>query len=366
MQNRYLVFVMFLLVSITTKGQYQINLSALESLPLTPQNILSYSIVSGAGNNRTVLLKGVVKYKNTGAQISYTANYTLQPGMNVLNTQLLHPIWQYSSSSLKELFTQFNTIPSGVYEYCVSVCDANGSSGENGQPCTEECIYNKTDDLFNIQLIDPEDKAKINTFYPQLTWIANSSLSSQLNYRLRVAALKKGQNGLNAILRNTSMYDQKQLYANTLMYPATARPLQTKQSYVWMVDAYYKDLLLGSSEVWQFEIEEDTVYAGTPVSRSHIDIRREEGKTIQYAQGELKIKYILDKTRKDILSIDVATSEGKVLKQIKLEAKYGDNRYVLDLKQELSLKHKEKYQLNIVNERGEHFTVPFVYLNPDF
>lgn len=344
-----------------------VNMAAVDGIDLTPDNILNLHIQSLDNKSMQVMVKGSLRYRNSAMSMNYSFRYTLQPGMNVLSSAAVHPQWQFSSQVLQELFTIHRLLPAGTVEYCVTADPVN-SANEVQNGGGDECIYHTTDETFFINLLMPEDKAKLYEYYPSFSWIANYSLSAELTYRLRVAEIKKGQNAASAVVRNQPVYDEKNLSFNSKMYPVYAKPLVKDQPYAWTVDAYYKGILLGSAEAWQFIILEDSVIKGPPISRSYIDIRKENGASKLYAEGELKIKYVLDKTKTDTLDIALV-DEGNnriPLKPARLPAVYGDNRYTITLKDNTPVKHKHMYKLIVMTKYKEQFIVPFEYLNADF
>ena len=237
---------------------------------------------------------------------------------------------------------------------------------ENFGNTFEECLYYRSEDIFLINLIYPDDKEKIKEFNPMLSWVANYAFANELTYRIRVAEIKQGQNPVNAVMRNEPMYDENNLMQNSIIYPVYAKPLQVNQPYAWTVDAYYKGILLGGAETWQFIIP-DTTPVQITGSRSYIDVKREHGTVQLYALGDLKLKYQLEKFRSDTLVLQLFHEDKKIeLKQNKLNAIYGDNRYTLDLLQS-NLKHMGSYKLLIRSTNtGECYALPFKYVNPEF
>ena len=368
-RRSYSLLLLFLLSAITVSGQQNIivNMAQIDGVNITPDNIFNFQIQPiGGGASTNVLVKGEIHWRNSPLSFSYSFRYTLRPGMNSLGAGLVHPQWQFSSSGLRDLFFTYKTLPEGTYEYCVSVYPIT-TGNETSLNGFDECLYHKDDDIFLINLIDPEDKSKIQEYNPLLTWVANYSFSNELTYRLRVAEIKKGQNPENALMRNQPVLSESGLSANSLVYPLFGKPLASNQPYAWAVDAYYQGILLGGSEVWQFIIPEDSGLVSFPANRSYIDIKKENGKTQQYAMGQLKIKYILEKFKKDTLSLRLVDGANKEipLKPAKLGSAYGDNRYILNLKDSASLKHEHLYDLLITSKTGEKYDVPFEYINPD-
>ncbi|PQJ13004.1 hypothetical protein CJD36_004470 [Flavipsychrobacter stenotrophus] len=367
--NNLLLLLCCLLFTVCASAQQNlvVDLSPVDGINLTPENILNFRLQALGTNVGKVQITGTVRFRNSPQNFSYSFKYDLHTGMNTIDAGQAHPQWQFSSSALKELFFNYKTLPEGTYEYCVSVAPIS-AHGEVSEHPFDECLYHKSDEVFLINLLEPENKAKIHEYTPMLSWVANYSFSNELTYRLRVAEIKQGQNPVNAVMRNQPVYDEKNLMQNSKVYPIYARPLVKNQPYAWTVDAYYKGILLGGAETWQFTIVDESPITGPPVSRSYIDIRKENGAAQLYATGEIKLKYDLDKGRRDTLILKLVDEKGKehTIKPNKLPAQYGDNRYTLDLMEKGNLKHQHQYRLLVATKSGEHFAIPFEYINPDF
>ncbi len=365
----HVLFFMCLLSPFENRAQQHIlvNLSSIDGIDITPDNILNFRIQNMNTKSTSILVRGVLRYRNSPMSISYSFKYSIGQGVTMISSSQVHPQWQFSSSALQELFFVHHILPAGTFEYCVNV-DPVGSSNEVLPGGSDECIYHQSDDFFLINLLMPENKAKISEYYPMLNWVANYTFVNELTYRLRVAEMKQGQNPATAVLRNQPVYDEKNIFQNSKVYPTYAKPLVNDQPYAWTVDAYYKGILLGSAEAWQFIIKDDTVNSISPANRSYIDIKKENGTAQLYAIGELKLKYVLDKRKNDILTINIKDESGKIInaKQMQYSALYGDNRYIINLKDGVTLKHNAHYLLQVSSQTGEQFQLAFIYLNPDF
>lgn len=341
-----------------------VNMAPIDGATITPANIFGYYIQSAITGNMTI--KGTIVYRNSNMRLSYIFNLMLVDGLNKIDKELISPQWQFSTSSLRELFFNYNTLPSGTFEYCVSISPVN-SSVETNKDGSEECLYHRANDMFLINLVDPEDKATLKEYNPMLVWIANYSFSNELTYRIRVAEMKQGQNSVNAVMRNQPVYEESNLMRNSIVYPIYAKPLISSQPYAWTVDAYYKDILLGGSETWQFIIADSLLVNGKS-NRSYIDIKRESGHVQLTAIGDLKLKYLLDDASKDNLSLELLNDKGKKCSftQNNLTAVYGDNRYVLDFTKDATLKHKGVYTLKINTLTKHEYKLRFQFINPLF
>jgi hypothetical protein len=359
-----LLFVLFRAGSAMAQSTL-INLSALDGVGLTPENIFSYAIQSTAPSGVEALVKGTVRYRQSGLSFSYSFRTTLRPGMNRIEGSAVHPDWSFSSGALRDLFLDYRVMPEGTYEYCVTVTPV-GSNGEliaGGE--ASECLYNRSEDLFLINLLEPDNDAKIYEHYPVFSWVVNYPFAAQLTYRIRVAEMKEGQNTVSAVSRNNPVYTESSLPQTTTTYPVYGTPLKTAQPYAWTVDAYYKGILLGGAEPWKFTIIEDSEMVEVPRDPSYYDVMKLQDRSAIYAVGTLKLKYT-SAIKLDSLRFSLATANGKSVK-LQLPARvmhYADNLLELDLRDKLQ--HKGKYIITLTNNDGAAYPIPFIYYNPLF
>jgi hypothetical protein len=362
--------VMLLLFSVACNAQNGlfVNMAFLDGIAVTPDNLLSYQVQSNLPKTTHALVTGTIRYRNSAMRISYRFECNLQPGMNNLSTAGNRPVMTYSEPALRELFEQYKVLPQGIYEYCVEVTP-NFSSGESNSEKYDECVYHKSEDIFLINLIDPDNDAKLYEYNPMLSWTVNYPFASELKYRLRVAEIKKGQNTTVAINRNNPVYDERNLMQMSQVYPVYAKPLQLNQPYAWTVDAYYKGILLGGAEAWKFTIIEDSLLVAVNTNPSYVDVQREQGIYTMYAPGLLKLKYDLKDLKADSLQIGLLDGEGRAVKINErlstLNAKYGDNRFIINFHEEQPLTHLKQYTLTITSQTGKIYKISFKYVNPE-
>jgi hypothetical protein len=366
----FMTMVMLLLFSVVGNAQNElfVNMAFLDGIAITPENLLNFQVQSNKAKSTHALVTGSIRYRNSTMRISYKFEYNLQPGLNNILAAGIKPTMQYSDPALKSLFEQYKMLPQGIYEYCIGVTP-DYSSGESNPDTYDECIYHKSEDIFLINLIDPENDAKIYEYNPMLSWTVNYPFASELKYRLRVAEIKKGQNTTVAINRNNPVYDEKNLMQMSQVYPVYAKPLQLNQPYAWTVDAYYKGILLGGAEAWKFTIIEDSLLVAVNTNPSYVDVQREQGIYTMYAPGLLKLKYDLKDLKADSLQIGLLDGEGRAVKINErlstLNAKYGDNRFIINFHEEQPLTHLKQYTLTITSQTGKIYKISFKYVNPE-
>lgn len=346
----------------------QVDLAAIDGVELRPENVFNFSVVNSSGASKNAVVKGALKFKGSPLQASYTFSTTLQPGTTVFNRERAgNPAWQFSNPALRDLFLTYGKLPQGTYEYCVAL-SFPGVGGEGAGYPVDACSYQTVEDIFLINLVEPEDNAKLYEHYPMLSWVVNYPFASELTYRVRVAELKSGQNAASAIARNNPVYQERNVLSTTVTYPVTARPLQTWQPYVWTVDAYYKGLLLGGAEPWRFTIIEDSLLASIPREQSYIEVNLERGASPSFAVGELKLKYLEGEYRIDTLQVIVQDAQGNAVNHpfTHWPVAKGENRTVLSFYEVIGLRHLSYYSATLISSRGARYTIPFRYVNPDF
>ncbi len=345
-----------------------VNLSGLESQELTPDNIFNYQISNNTGSAKQADITGTLRYKNSGMRFSYVLHLQLSSGVNNLSKDKgKSATWDFSESALRELFFNYGKLPQGTYEYCVQVKVKDQQSELDYGPGLDECIYNRVSDIFLINLVDPENDAKLHEYNPMLSWVVNYPFASQLTYRIRVAELKKGQNNENAIVRNNPVYTEKNITSTSKMYPVTGRPLQKFQPYVWTVDAYYKSILLGGAEVWKFTIIEDSLMVPINADQSYYDFAKHMGDTKVYAVGELKLKYKSDDPA-DTFDVKLFNRKHEEIpiKTKRVPIYNGTNLFSIIFFEKENLAHLSEYMIELTATDKKRYQVAFTYANPLF
>jgi hypothetical protein len=344
-----------------------VDMAMIDGVEINSESIFNYRINNMTSQSQQVDVLGRVHYRRSGLWFTYRYSMTVQPGYTQISrSSIPTPVWAFSETGLKDLFLTYNKLPQGTYEYCVSVA-VRKPGAESAINDPSACVYQTVEDLFLINLVTPENDAKIYEYNPMLGWVVNYPFASELTYKLRVAELKQGQNPQNAITRNNPMYKDDHLMTTGTVYPVTAKPLVKWQPYVWTVDAYYKGILLGGAEVWKFTIVDDSILNSLPKESFYVDIRQEKNTSIYYAIGEVKLKYVLDEKNEEVINVSLQSENGKEIKLKTKEVKMvlGDNRLDINLKEETTLGHLKKYILTFKNSNGEVFYLPFKYVNPD-
>lgn len=341
---------------------FSISLATVDAANLNKRNMFDFQVTSTATTVKNVLLKGTIKYRNQPYKLSYSLRLPVQPGLNNISEHANRAIFEYSSASVKELFELFDRLPEGMLQYCVTLGSVDGETTIAG---VEDCTFGKNEDLFLINLIDPENKAELYELNPMLSWVANYPFASSLAYKIKVVEMKKDQNAVNAIKRNNAVYEEKGLMQMSINYPIYAKPLQVGSTYAWTVDAYYKDLLLGGAEPWQFKIIEDTLLKLVPKDISFYEFEKHQAETKIFAVDSLKLKYE-SYQEKDTLQIEFLRDDGKSVLKMVYPCKPGTNMIALDLRATDKFRHGKVYKATIRSIQSKTFIVPFTFIKSEY
>jgi hypothetical protein len=339
-----------------------LNLGMVDGVALSKTNLFDYQVISSLGSSRTATLNGQIRYRNMPYTVGYSIDLSIQPGVNNIREAAERARMTYSSGAMKELFEQYGKLPEGIYEYCVTLTLNNNGSGETAKETYQECVYGRGTDVFLINLVDPEDKARLYEYNPMLSWTVNYPFASALSYKLKVVELKQGQNAINAVKRNNAVYEEKGLMQLSQTYPVYARPLQLNHTYAWTVDAYYKDILLGGAEAWTFTIVEDTLLKAVPKEVSYYDFVKHIGETKLYAIDTLKLKY-QTYYADDTMKYQVVNEKGKEVMSGNFSCKSGLNYWNLGLTDKGKFNHMKTYFIYLTDRNRKKYTVPFIYIN---
>lgn len=344
-----------------------VNMGTLDGTEVNSNNVFDFQVINNSSYRGDATITGTLKYRNSPLRFSYSFNTSLHSGTNSFNKNTVgNPNWTFSSSAFKELFFNYNKLPEGTYEYCVSLSIRSNNPENVTSNVIDACSYYTVNDIFLINLLEPENNAKIYELYPMLSWVVNYPFASELTYRIRVAELQKGQNPQNAITRNNPVYQENNVLATGITYPVTAKPLQKFQPYVWTVDAYYKGILLGGAEVWKFTIIEDTLLKVIPKNQPYIELNIENGGAAYYAVGNLKLKYTETEVLSDSLRITLTDDKGTPIKILDTSwgVNRGENHKIISFEDNNKVKHLKEYNLQVRTSKGRPYTVRFKYVNP--
>lgn len=343
-----------------------IQVVSVNPFQLKYDDLYDIEINNDGASYSNVNISGRLYFSASKVSISFTKTMPLPKGKTTLSRQNFTPQLTFSDNNLKTLYNA-NIFPNEDFEYCVELAE-KATAESNRNILASDCIYDKADNGILLNLIDPDDNAKISDLNPALSWNMSSVLPN-IQYRLRLAELREKQTANQAVLRNPLLVDMSSIGATTQQYPFSAPALQYWTKYGWTVDAYLGNILMASAESWQFAIVDDSIVASIPKDIGYLDIRKDLLLKNLYAVGKLKISYKLDQLKQDNLKCILTDNEKSNIdlkQQAIVNVKYGDNFFEFDFKDKIKLKHLHQYRITVTNSEGQSYPVDFLYFNPDF
>ncbi|MBI3138222.1 MAG: hypothetical protein HYZ15_06530 [Sphingobacteriales bacterium] len=351
-----------LLIFVLVFGRVQGQLSL--SLQEPPAGIVQKSqlwnlalIYSGNSSINVTIGVTLVDSKNDQPVLTAkTAPVTLVKGVKQLKSTDVAPItYDYYSPALSRLSDAL--IPVGYYRACYTIY---GEDRAHGEVLAEDCINIEVIPLSPPQLSLPEDASKIQTPYPQFSWMppAPVTLFTDLNYELLLTEVREGQTVESAIQENLPVYRSPRLTSMAVNYPVSGRQLDTGKVYAWRVVAKNGDAFASQSEVWTFKVGPEKQQVIVPSGGIYYELKPSGnyGGTGLLPDRVLGIKYYsYDKTRPVVLSI--VDESGKLVKEYSRTAEYGNNFWVIELNKAFS--SSVTYRVIIADLQGTVYSASF-------
>lgn len=183
-----------------------------------------------------------------------TQEITLAVGSNHLIKSIKQSNIQFGSSRSAKTFQSTGRLPYGNYTVCYQIID-NSTGHLAGQFCLEQT----SKPMSPPELIYPYNESSVYITNPILVWKPPFPTGSDpFQYTIRMVEVKNGtQNSLDAIEQNFPVLSRNRLYSKSLIYPSDAIKLQYGKTYAWQVVASINNNVIGATEVWTFQIEQE-------------------------------------------------------------------------------------------------------------
>jgi hypothetical protein len=218
-----------------------------------------------------------------------------------------------------------------------------------------------------INPILPGDGDTIPTKLPCISWATNGVFNFNDNrtfLKLIVVKLDKGQSAQAGIAVNTPLVKMEHLNANQVFYPFDAPELVMGGRYGWQVQAISNGIVIGSSEAWEFTLQEKkpvyTKYATLKLYSDGSEYLADGGKVFfilneKYKSNQLKVS-IIDENKQIVKTSaekEAVDGEKEGLNVISL----GNNYYELNVG---SFCKPGKYQLQVTNAKKQKYILDFI------
>jgi len=347
-------------------SQTKIISSSFSSYNVSPESMCGINISNNSGDvsitieSKITNIQGAVLIKSSSNPLTIKNGVfnSLQLGLKIANTT-------YQSSSVSEFVRLYHQLPSGKYNYCVSIKLNDGSDDEL-------CEDIESENSSFLTLINPIDKDTIETPNPVLIWNHSESfnlLQQGEYYRLMLTEIKAEQNSESALNVNSPLLLQNFLSKHDVLYAFDAPKLNPGGRYAWQVQKVVNGVITNKTEAWEFvysnkDSEKEKYYVEiTPklntqpylVKNNKIYFLFKE----EYYSSSPKLKgSIIDdkgKSYKLLIQNDSEVKGKEILKS------NGSNYYEL-LIDDLKLK-KGYYTLQLLNEKNQEFLLKFYLPN---
>ena len=332
-----------------TFNEYNISLNGLSQITLSSSIDGKIKIEASITNvSNTVLLKLV------------SADIMVKKGITSLNASTLKFTQvAYSNHPQANYIKTFNQLPSGIFNYCITVIPI-----QNFEQGDEYCQTIDATEKEQLYLINPVDEDEIETPTPILIWF-HSEPFNLLNqgefFRLVLVELNDNQSADAGITANIPYFIKNNLTKHQVQYPMDAKPLENGKRYAWQVQKMANGQIVTTTEVWEFSLADKK----TPTDFRYVYVKDKlDGSVYNVVNDRIFFKYD-ERYNSSVMTCKIISDTRKVIEpETKGEEaeeqslmQVGNNKYELDLKP-YKLK-KGYYILEVYNEKKDKFQLKF-------
>ncbi|MFH1198397.1 MAG: hypothetical protein V1720_22030 [bacterium] len=238
------------------------------------ENMWKVTLINSTGTDYRVYLQGTATESTSGLIAeATTATFILTQGTRFISPVDIMPISVHSANGkYDEVVKNIGGVPSGEYEICVSVINA-----DDGLVLGSQCIQQEVMNLTQIELLGPGDNAFIesgksisglpsadsgtdeifeivNGSFIVFNWLPPSPVepSQAVTYSITITEMLGLQSSYDALQSNPAFYKQGNIYSTIFQFPSAAREFSPGKKYAWQVSAYFNGVLISTSEVRNF------------------------------------------------------------------------------------------------------------------
>lgn len=365
---------LFFAVSFSVRGQMQVQMHPINPFHFTPEQSWEMDIISM--KEKSFRVRAFARISGKSGQVIADLEsdvLIISKGLNSFNslTTQTQKIY-YSQSDYGGYVDAVGKFPSGEYRVCLrfeclmSDCDGAGSDALPLEPFL--CRDVKVELPTPLLLATPFDKSELEEKRPMFTWIPPMPIGGmvELRYVFTLAERREGQSNIDAIRRNRPIIQDKYAERPSLFYPLDAEELEYEKDYVWQVEAWYGEVYIATSEVWELKLKvEDSIIEIINFSQSYIELNKQDGGVVYNVADELRLRYDT-RLSSDILTCTIRQDIGNQTgSEIKLNTVLGDNRISINLKEHKGISHGNTYVLEFKNSSGKVFKIKIVYYDID-
>ncbi|MCW3104308.1 MAG: hypothetical protein JWO09_2748 [Bacteroidetes bacterium] len=362
MKKSRLVIVLAFMIFLQERINAQVAIVSMQLMAynVTPDNMLSASIMNNGAEQQVQLVSKLYSFNNEVILSVRSAPFMLRNGLNsAYDVARRAASVEYSNGNQAQYIKATSSLPSGNFRICTDLILMSSP-----EPADQYCDEVVSDYNQYLYLVSPNDGDTVNSLTPLLMWTHSepfSVLGQGESFRIVVSEMQAGQGPENAVTVNTPVMSQNYLTGHNIQYPYDAKELTPGKKYAWQIQKMANGVIINKTEAWEFVVrkkpeEKDIKYVALrPVVDGSI-YTAVNGKVYfrfieEYqAKGEMKAYIISDKGKE--LPVPVANDQEDKKHSTSIKNN-GDNRFVLDL--ELSGLKPGYYRLEIKNAKRETF-----------
>lgn len=348
------------LIALSLKSYSQIKIisTSFSSYNVSPESMCGINYSNNSNEVSAIIIARIINIQGAEVVKVISNPIILKKGVfNTLQSGLKISSTNYLNTSVSEFIKLYHQLPSGKYNYCVTI-------KINDVPEDELCEDIESENSSFLTLVNPIDKDTIETLNPVLIWNHSESfniLQQGEYFRMVVTEIKGDQGAESAINTNNPLLQQNFLNKHNVLYPFDAPKLVSGGRYGWQVQKLVNGVITNKTEAWEFVLRSKNkgvkmLVEITPklnvspyvvVDDKIYFLFKEE-----YVSSDQKLNAaILATTGKEVK----VESDGK--KASATVSQISPNRYEVDLRG-LGLKEGE-YTLKIFNEKNQVFLLKF-------
>ncbi len=345
---------------ISCNGQYNIQPILPASGMVQKSQLWNILVINIKADNKSCLLELIVRDRTNSMEVltATTNHFTVSNGSKQLTAASVLPI-QYNNV-YSTAGKSADLLMVGSYTACYRLM-----TSDNKTELAQACVEFDADPLSPPMLSTPADSSRLAIAPSQFTWIppTPSGMFDQLHYEVMIAEILPGQKAAEAIQQNLPFHSEPYASTNMMSYTGMLRPFEKEKWYAWQVVARDNSNYGGKSEVWVFSVDENTKAEKIIKATPFVQTKSENPETAIAPNGILKISYNnrYTDTSVKVTITDLANQLSKEKQpSFTTVVKRGDNRIQMDLKKVMEYDEGKTYQAQIINSKGEKWTVLFV------
>ena len=353
----------FCFINFSTGQNIQMVLDPLN--PFQKSSLFNLTIMNASNYSGQLSLKAVLKSRGGKVlMIQESIQELTANASKSIRGEAVQYTTNYMDNTFAGIYQSANQLPPYNYVLCIELIAIGDQSTR-----AEECIEYHATDFLNITSVYPPEDGEINEERPLFVWM-NVDPSPAFSYDFRLVKLEEGQNPNAAMRRNNPLITMDNISGSQLQFPSDAPPLVQNEQYAWQLNVNFAGEKVTQTEPSVFTFKETEEYIEIPRDLSYVDINDVESGISLYAVGEFKFKVTTDKAT--TLEVQLFENKKKGKKQIQLDENQfktgiGENKFELDLREQVYLKHLKEYPITLKNlETGKSYQFVIKYVNPDY